>query len=448
MTEDISLLKSGTLSVFQISDSYINTLAKSVKTAVLKAKDRVKEITKDVTKAYDKVKDKYDVYDMLSQKYEDGSATGDLITKFKPEYESDKRLVEEARISYITSAWYKSEYWYSYVKSTIKRMVQGDETANFMALDYLVCLRHGIKTEATLKNEFDDSDPISVQMEYLNIPSGSSGKAFFKPQMFKRSLKRAFYPQREISYNPKKNPYGIKKLDGELRFLSIDVATRANKANDLTIVSCARLLPMVGKGYERHLVYMESYKGKNTLLQSKRIKEIFYDFEGDYIVIDLAQAGVAIFDSLSQVTPHDERGIDMDAMTIVEEIPEFDFVSQDARKDLESRTIALNAEPVIFPILATAQLNSKIAYAFRGALQSGLWKFIIPDQTPGQLVNPYLSRSVLMQSKLTKENYIYLEAGMERNIWIKFWSMTLKKIFGKKNHLCQLPGFMLVQCQA
>lgn len=212
--------------------------------------------------------------------------------KNKSEYRNDPILQEEPIISYITSAWYKTEYWYTYVKSAIRRMTSGDETANFLALDYLITIYHNIKTEETIKNEMADMDSVSIQMEYLNIPSGSSGKSYFKSSMFPRTIKRAFYPQKLETFNPKKNPYEIKKVEKELRFVSIDVATRSNKANDLTIISCIRLIPSIGKGYERSLMYMESHKGANTVVQAKRIKEIFFDFESDYLVIDIQNAGI------------------------------------------------------------------------------------------------------------------------------------------------------------
>lgn len=214
--------------------------------------------------------------------------------RLKPEYADREDLKEEGIISYITSAWYKSEYWYSYVKSTIKRMVQGDKTANFLAFDYLISLRHNIKTKIMLQNEMNDADPLTVQMEYENLPSGAGGKSYFTMSMFKRIMKRAFYPQRMDVYNDKKNPFEIKKIEGEIRIVSVDIATRANKANDQTIISCARLIPTKGKGYVRHLVYMESHKGRNTVLQAKRIKEVFHDFEADWIVLDLQNAGIKI----------------------------------------------------------------------------------------------------------------------------------------------------------
>jgi hypothetical protein len=217
--------------------------------------------------------------------------------RLNPEYQFDERLKEEGRISYITSAWYTAEYWYTYVKTCIKRMVKGDESANFMALDYKISVFHNIKTEKMIKNEMSDADAVTVQMEYENIPSGSSGKSYFLPKLFSRNMRRAFYPQRDETYSGKRNPYGIKKVSEELRIISVDVATRANKANDNTILSCSRLIPIRGKGYERHLPYLESHKGSNTLSQSKRIKEVFFDFEADFIVLDLQNAGIKYLSS-------------------------------------------------------------------------------------------------------------------------------------------------------
>lgn len=295
----------------------------------------------------------------------------------KPEYRNESLLKEEGTIAYITSAWYKAEYWYETVKTCIKRMIGGDESANFLAFDYLITLYHNIKTEQMLKNEMSDMDANTISMEYYNIPSGSSGKSYFKSTLFNRNVKKSFYPQKEDTFSNKKNPYEIKKMEGEIRFMSCDIATRANKINDLSINSCIRCIPLLGKGYNRQLLFMESFKGENTLIQAKRIKELFYDFEADYMVLDMMNAGIAIFDALSQVTQYEERGVDFPAFTVVS--PEFDFVDEKVRLELQQRTLGLGARQVIFPISATQVLNNQIAVAFRSSLQKKLWNFLIPD---------------------------------------------------------------------
>lgn len=212
--------------------------------------------------------------------------------RLNPLYANENALKEEGIISYITSAWYSSEYWFTYVKSCIRRMANGDTTANFLAFDYLISVFHNIKTEEMIRNEMEDNDDVSVQMEYFNIPSSTSNRSYFKTSLFNRAVKRAFYPQKEDTYDAKKNPYAIPKSSGEVRFVSVDIATRSGRKNDQSIISCIRCLPMLGKGMERTMMYMESHKGAHTGIQSKRIKEIFTDFEADYIVLDLQNAGI------------------------------------------------------------------------------------------------------------------------------------------------------------
>lgn len=298
---------------------------------------------------------------------------------FNEKYRDDEDLIKEPIISYITSAWYKSEYWYTYVVACIRKMLSGDEESNFLAFDYLITLYHHIKTEKTLKDEMSDNDELTNQMEYLNIPSGASGKSYFRPSLFKRNIKRAFYPQREDTYNSKKNPYGMEKIENEIRIVSCDIATRANRNNDLSISACIKLIPLFGKGYERSLVYVESHKGINVVTQAKRIKEIFTDFNADYLVLDLLNAGVAVYDALSQVLQHDERGIVIPAFTVVGD--EFTLVDNKLREDLTNRTLGLGALPVIFPIQATQSLNSHIAVIFRSSLQKKLWNFLVDENT-------------------------------------------------------------------
>jgi hypothetical protein len=132
---------------------------------------------------------------------------------------------------------------------------------------------------------------------------------------------------------------------------------------------------MVGKGMERTLLYIESHNGTHTGVQAQRVKEIYYDFEADYIIQDIANAGIGIFDSLSSPTVSDERGITFPAMTVVGR--EFDIIDEKLREDLErEHTLGVNALPVIFPIRASEASNSQMAVSFRSSLQKKLWNFL------------------------------------------------------------------------
>ena len=56
----------------------------------------------------------------------------------------------------------------------------------------------------------------------------------------------------------KKNPYEIPKVAGEVRIVSVDIATRANSANDNSIIICTRLIPSK-KAYMGAVIIAQSF---------------------------------------------------------------------------------------------------------------------------------------------------------------------------------------------
>lgn len=200
--------------------------------------------------------------------------------------------------------------------------------------------------------------------------------AYFKLIMFDRTrnIKKAFYPQRKDNYNAKKNPYAIKKMDGEVRIVSADISTMRGNLNDNTIFTCTRCLP-TSDGYIREICYMESHNGENTYIQALRSKQLFYDFEADYFVLDSQNAGISIYDDLGLIIKDDDRGIEYPAWTIM--------YTEDRDKsnyeELLNRTIVSNAEELIYTVSATAKLNNDIAVTMRDKLQKHMINFLINE---------------------------------------------------------------------
>lgn len=289
-----------------------------------------------------------------------------------PQY---SHLIEEPREVLISSAYHKGLWWYQETITTIKMMLSG-VNVGFIAFDYLIAIKHGIKTKKQISKERTTMDEITFMEEYENIPFGENSNAYFKLDMFKknRSIKKAFYPLRKDILDKKKNPYDIKRVDGEVRLVSADIATRKGNANDNTIISCIRLIP-TAKGYLREFVYIESHQGEHTGKQALRIKQIYHDFEGDYIILDLQQAGISIFEQLAVVTKDDERGIEYDALTVYEH----KSLDRSLIDELKEKTLGVKAKPVIYPIMANARLNSEIAVDFRDKLQRNMISLLIND---------------------------------------------------------------------
>ena len=295
-----------------------------------------------------------------------------------PEY---AKLGEEPKEVFISSAYLKGLWWFDETKKNIKAMLSG-ENKGFIAFDFRLSIRHNIKTIASIRNEISKMDEITAMMEYGNIPFGEGANSYFRLKQFTKArvIEKAFYPQRLETYNAKKNPYGIQKTDGEIRLVSSDVAQRAGRANDLSITSLIRLIP-TQKGYFREVSYMESFSGINSILQSLRLKQLYYDFEADYLVLDVAAGGggLPMYDQLGQITKDDERGIEYPAMTIMRH----NSIDPNTYDELSKRTLAVNAIPVIYPISGIAKLNSQIAVEMRDKLQKKLFGFLV-DETKAE----------------------------------------------------------------
>jgi len=206
-----------------------------------------------------------------------------------PKYQ---HLVERSKEAFISSAWRKGEWWHEETLKNIKNMILG-KNFGFIAIDYLAAIKHRIKTKEMIEDDRAAMDDVTALMEIDNIPWGESALAYFKLQMLTRDrkIKKAFYPQRNETYNERKNPYQLDIAGDEVRIVTCDIAQIAGKANDLSITGCIRLLP-TKKGFRRELVYMESYSGVNSILQVLKIKQIYYDFRADYLVLDMMNSGI------------------------------------------------------------------------------------------------------------------------------------------------------------
>jgi hypothetical protein len=285
-----------------------------------------------------------------------------------PEYAD---LIEPIRIYYISSAWYANDWWYKTALYVIKQMVEGKE-AGFFATDYLSSIKHNLKTVQQIEDEKKEN--ASFDMQYGNIPGKVNQNSYFQAGMFKRNIHKAFYPVRKQDIPLKKNLFALPKMSNEIRILGIDLATKASKSNDNSVISCIILRPSK-IGYERRLVYMESSHGVNHIIQAGRIKDIWYDFQADYIAMDMRNIGGDIFVDLSLPYFNEERGIQMPAFTVMD-IPE---IEQKVKDEMRENTMGANALPNIFPVTGSLSLNSDMHVNFRSSLQKKLWSFLVSE---------------------------------------------------------------------
>lgn len=314
-----------------------------------------------------------------------------------PYYAKIKELQEEPIDIYISSSWLDPHWMWDIVDSAYDSMLKG-QGGCLLAFDESITLKHNIRTQRQMQKEKRKQDPITWQLEFLNTRLKENQSAFFTYLMLQQNqtIKRPFYPRTMIDVRlNKKNPYDIPKQNNEVRIVSCDMAFVENKKNDNSIFTCMRLLPdfmtytrdsdnevKMSNGYRRLVPYIESIQGGDTVRQALRIRQLFDDFNADYIVLDMRNAGVSIYDMLAREIYDDERNIYYSPLCCMND----DAVANRIKID--------GANPCIFVINASQKLNSDIAMEFRRTLTEKRIEFLVNYETAKEETLPKIKEYV------------------------------------------------------
>lgn len=316
---------------------------------------------------------------MISKSVEDSVLSPFQVVRHTPYmtdkfYEGNKELEEDSVNIYISSSWLDNGHWmWEIVDQAKDDMITGEKSC-LLAFDESIALRHGIKKQRELQREQKKQDPLTWRIEFLNERVRENEHAFFTYSMLQQNqkVKQIFYPRSTYDFKAgKKNPYEIPKQRNEVRIVSCDMAFMGGNANDNSVFSCMRLLPecvtytqeareniKVDNGYKRVVSYMEHVNGGDVTKQARRIRQLYEDFGADYIVLDTRNAGLAVYDMLANIMYDEERGIEYSPLCAMN------------KDELRDRINIEGANPCIFAINASQNLNSEIAKEFKLVLIS------------------------------------------------------------------------------
>lgn len=323
---------------------------------------------------------------MIDKKIED-TVIAPFQTPRRPQYILDvfyseiPELYETPVDIYISSSYIDNgDIWmWDIVDQSFDGMLKNDGSI-LLTFDESITLKHKLKLLGQLIKEKRKQDPISWKTEFLNLRVKDSVKSYFTYAMLaKRQVaKQVFYPRKDSDYrNNKKNRYAIPKQDNEIRVISNDIAFVEGAKNDNSVYSCIRAIPEssvfnnsngaveVTQGYRRVYPHIESNQLGDIMKQAVRIRQLYEDFEADYIVIDARNGGVQIIYALQKVLYDEERGIEYAPLRCMNN-EDYAKVCQDP-----------DAKSCIFAINATKQLNSDIAIAFRKNLVENRIDFLV-----------------------------------------------------------------------
>lgn len=323
------------------------------------------------------------------------------VYRTDPYYSNIPELEEEPIDVYISSSWFDNgseESWmWDIVDGAYEAMLNG-ENKYLLAFDESIALKHGIKSQNILRTEKKKQDPITWRLEFMNERLKENRSSFFTYKMLhdNQVCKQPFYPRTLYDVrNKKKNPYAISKVPGEVRIVSCDMAFIENNKNDNSIFTCLRLLPestshksssgdevVFDNGYRRIVCYMESIQGGETKKQAIRIRQLFDDFQADYICLDTRNAGITVYDFLARTLYDDERNVEYQALTCMND------------ENIANRIKVEGAEPRIFAMVASQKINSDIALDFRSKLTEHKIDFLVSFETAKEEILPNIPEYV------------------------------------------------------
>lgn len=284
-------------------------------------------------------------------------------------------LQERNKEIYLSSCFYKSHWSWDRAQTYFKAMVEGKKYF-ICSLPYQLAIKENLLMKDQVLDEMSESDfdPIGWEMEMQALWFGENEKSYFKFEDLNanRKIGKAFYPS-EIAENINDKSLIIKKVAGEIRVISADIAAKGGNANDATAIFCARLIP-TNDGYERQVVFSETFEGGIVSEQSLRINQLFYEFGADYLVLDTMNAGIFLLDVLGQGQTDTRNG---------REYPPLKCMNDE---DLAKRCVYPNAVKAIYSIQGSAKLNNKIAVSMRNALRNRSLKLMMHENDAEEIL--------------------------------------------------------------
>lgn len=285
---------------------------------------------------------------------------------------------------YISSSWIDDGNWmWGIVDQAFTGMLKNDGSV-LLTFDESITLKHHLKTMKQMKREKKKQDPVTWKTEFLNLKVKDSLSSYFtyKMLMNRQVSKHVFYPRNILDFkNNRKNKYAIPKQDNEIRVISNDIAFVAGEKNDNSVYSCIRGIPEnityetnngsieIKQGYRRQYPYIESNQIGDTTKQAIRIRQLYEDFESDFIVIDTRNGGLQVLYTLEKVLYDEERGVEYSPLCCMN------------NEDYAKVCIDPSAKKCIYAINATQTLNSDIAISFRKNLVENKIDFLVNFNT-------------------------------------------------------------------
>ena len=331
-------------------------------------------------------------------------------------------LQEENKQIYASSAWYADHWSYDLYKDYVEKMLIG-ESSFVCNLPYNVALKYGLMTQKRLDEIMNDPNlsEEAFLMEYSAMFYDLGEGAYIKPSdiINNRTVVKPWYPPTDIEYIAEKGKRNISWKEDrtskqELRVLGCDIALAQGDKNDNTVIHYSVSIPK-GDKYITEVRYSEAINGGTAKAIALRLKQLYFDGDCDYIVMDIAGLGLAVLDALGEYTFDTERDIKYPPMCCFN------------KEDKKERCGYREAIPCIYGIVANEEINNAIAVTLKASLNNHTLKFLVNEFEGEDWLNENKNFQLLEASEKVRLMYPYVQTTLTQMEIIKLQTEITRK---------------------
>lgn len=331
-------------------------------------------------------------------------------------------LQEENKQIYASSAWYADHWSYDLYRDYVEKMLIG-ESSFVCNLPYDVALKYGLMTQKRLDEIMNDPNlsEEAFLMEYSAMFYDLGEGAYIKPSdiINNRTIVKPWYPPTDIEYIAEKGKRNVSWKEDrtskqELRVLGCDIALAQGDKNDNTVIHYSVSIPK-GDKYITEVRYSEAINGGTAKAIALRLKQLYFDGDCDYIVMDIAGLGLAVLDALGEYTFDTERDIKYPPMCCFN------------KEDKKERCGYREAIPCIYGIVANEEINNAIAVTLKASLNNHTLKFLVNEFEGEDWLNENKNFQMLEASEKVRLMYPYVQTTLTQMEIIKLQTEITRK---------------------
>jgi len=307
---------------------------------------------------------------------------------------AEQKKKEPNSMMYLSSGFFKDHWSYTRCTDACRMMLSPDHAEFVCGLPWQLAVSEDLLSIKSVEEQMSESDFTEIKwaMEMGAMFWGGGDGSFFDYNTVSknRHVQYAMLPSHLSEKLGNSQYIRIQpKRVGEVRILSADIALMSSKRhnNDATAIFINQMLPTKAGRYVSNIVYCDTVEGLHTEDQALMIRQLFDEYDCDYIVLDCQGVGLGVYDTLAR---------DISDPITGELYPALSCCNDPV---MAERCISPNADKVIWSVKASSAFNSNCAVLLREGFKSGRIRLLVTEYDAETLLSEIKGYDSLTQAE-------------------------------------------------